>query len=89
MALLVSIQPTSIMNKTANYIRVSIARYDLKGTDCLARFDLLDSTGAQIYGDTLRIETSVLSGWGTDDTVIPQAIATAKGLTITGYPTSI
>ena len=44
MALLVSIQPTTILDKTANYMRVSIARYDLKGTDCVARFDLLDST---------------------------------------------
>ena len=45
MALLVSIQPSSILNKTANYMRVSVVRYDLKATDCLARFDLLDSTG--------------------------------------------
>ena len=89
MGLLVSIQQTSIMNKTANYMRVSIARYDLKGTDCVARFDLLDSTGTYVYGETLSIATNILSGWGTDDTVIPQAIATAKGLTITGYPTSI
>jgi hypothetical protein len=89
MGLLVSIQPTSIMNKTANHMRVSIARYDLKGTDCVARFDLLDSSGVYVYGETLSIATNVLSGWGTDDTVIPQAIASAKGLTITGYPSSI
>ena len=48
MALLVSIQPSSILNKTANYMRVSIVRYDLKATDCLARFDLLDSTGVNL-----------------------------------------
>lgn len=89
MALLVSIQPTSIMNKTANYMRVSIARYDLKATDCLARFDLLDSTGVNIYGETISIPSNVLTNWGTDDTVIPQAIASSKGLTITGYPTNI
>ena len=35
------------------------------------------------------VPTNVLSSWGTDDTVIPQSIASAKGLTITGYPTSI
>ena len=89
MALLVSIQPTNILDKTANYMRVSIARYDLKGTDCVARFDLLDSTGAYVYGETMSIPSSVLQSWGTDDTIIPQAIASAKGLTITGYPTSI
>ena len=89
MALLVSIQPSSILNKTANYMRVSIVRYDLKATDCLARFDLLDSTGVNIYGETISIPSNILSNWGTDDTVIPQAIATLKGLTITGYPTSI
>jgi len=89
MALLVSIQPLSILNKTANYMRVSIVRYDLKATDCLARFDLLDSTGVNIYGETISIPSNILSNWGTDDTVIPQAIATLKGLTITGYPTSI
>ena len=89
MALLVSIQPTSIMNKTANYMRVSIARYDLKGADCVARFDLLDSLGVYVYGETFNVPTNVLSSWGTDDTVIPQSIASAKGLTITGYPTSI
>ena len=89
MALLVSIQPTTIMNKTANYMRVSIVRYDLKATDCLARFDLLDSTGVNIYGETISIPSNVLSNWGIDDTVIPQSIATSKGLTITGYPTSI
>ena len=89
MALLASIQPLSILNKTANYMRVSIVRYDLKATDCLARFDLLDSTGVNIYGETISIPSNILSNWGTDDTVIPQAIATLKGLTITGYPTSI
>jgi hypothetical protein len=89
MALLVSIQPSSILNKTANYMRVSVVRYDLKATDCLARFDLLDSTGVNIYGETISIPSNILSNWGTDDTVIPQAIATLKGLTITGYPTSI
>ena len=89
MALLVSIQPSSILNKTANYMRVSVVRYDLKATDCLVRFDLLDSTGVNIYGETISIPSNILSNWGTDDTVIPQAIATLKGLTITGYPTSI
>ena len=89
MALLASIQSTNILNKTVNYMRVSIARYDLKGTDCVARFDLLDSTGTYVYGETMSIPTNVLQSWGTDDTVIPQAIASAKGLTITGYPTNI
>lgn len=88
MGLIASIQPVNIMNKTANYMRVSISRYDLKATSCLATFDLLDSNRAYVYGETIQIPSNVLASWGTDDKVIPQAIATLKGLTITGYPNS-
>ena len=89
MALLASITPVSILTKQASYLRASIARYDLKATECYVKYDLLTSSGEQIYSESYKLSPSVLQTWGTDDKVIIQAIASDRGMTITGYPTSI
>jgi hypothetical protein len=55
----------------------------------MVRYDLLDSTTAFVYSETYKLAPSVLQSWGTDDKVIVQAVASDKGLTITGYPTNL
>lgn len=89
MGLIASITPVSILNRQASYVRVSILRYDLQATECLVRYDLLDSTTAFVFSETYKLAPSVLQNWGTDDKVIVQAVASDKGLTITGYPTNL
>lgn len=89
MGLLASITPVSILNKQASYIRASVARYELDAKECFVKYDLLSSTGEYVYGETYKLSASVLQTWGTDDKVIIQAIASDRGMTITGYPTSI
>ena len=89
MGLIASITPVSILNKQASYVRVSILRYDLQATECMVRYDLLDSTTAFVYSETYKLAPSELQSWVTDDKVIVQAVASDKGLTITGYPTNL
>jgi hypothetical protein len=89
MALLASITPVSILNKQASYLRASIGRYDLMASECYVKYDLLNSSGEYVFGETYKLSPSVLQTWGTDDKVIIQAIASDRGMTITGYPTSI
>ena len=86
MALKASIQPVSILNEQAVYLSSYIIRYDLQAINCIARYDLLNVSGSLLYSEDYEVPENVLSNWGTDDKVIIQSIATAKNLTITGYP---
>ena len=60
MALLASITPVSILTKQASYIRASIARYDLMASECYVKYDLLNSSGEYVFGETYK-ENGVVS----------------------------
>ena len=87
MALIASITPVSILNEQAVYLSSYIIRYDLQATQCIARYDLLNTSGSLLYSENYEVPPAVLANWGTDDKVIIQNIASAKNLTNTGYPT--
>lgn len=85
MALKATITPVSFLNDQATYLSTYIINYDLEAVDCTARYDLLNPSGSILYSSDYKVPASVLESWGTDDTVIAQAIANDKNLTITGY----
>lgn len=87
MALVASIQPTTILDKQAIYLSVYVLRYDLQAISCKVRYELLATGSVMLYNEDYNVPESVLASWGTDDKVIIQSVASAKNLVITGYPT--
>lgn len=87
MALKATITPVSILNEQAVYLSTYVIRYDLQATNCKVRYDLLNISGSLLYSEDYDVPPSVLANWGVDDKVIIQSVASAKNLTITGYPT--
>lgn len=87
MALKASITPVSILNQQAVFLSAYVLQYDLQATQCIVRYNLLNTSGSVLFNDDYEVPESVLATWGTDDKVIIQSIAAAKNITITGYPT--
>ena len=82
MALSANITPVQIVNQTANILSTYITSYGLNSTNCEAYWWLTNESGAVIYEGKWDVPQEVLSTWGTDDTVIIDALAEAKGFTI-------
>jgi hypothetical protein len=82
MALSANITPVQIVNQTANILSIYITSYGLNSTNCSSYWWLTNESGAVIYEGIWDVPQEVLATWGTDDTVIIDALAEAKGFTI-------
>jgi hypothetical protein len=82
MALSANIIPVQIVNQTANILSTYITNYGLNSINCDAYWWLTNESGAVLYEGSWIIPQEVLATWGTDDTVIIDALAEAKGFTI-------
>lgn len=82
MALTASITPVQIVNQTANILSTYITNYGLNGVNCKVYWWLTNESQAIIYEGSWDVPQEVLATWGTDDTVIIDALAEAKGFTI-------
>lgn len=82
MSLSANITPVQIVNQTANILSTYITNYGLNSTNCEAYWWLTNESGAVIYEGKWDVPQEVLATWGTDDTVIIDALAEAKGFTI-------
>ena len=82
MALTANITPVQIVNQTANILSTYVINYGLNSTNCETYWWLTNESGAVIYEGKWDVPQEVLATWGTDDTVIIDALAEAKGFTI-------
>jgi hypothetical protein len=82
MALSANITPVQIVNQTANILSTYVINYGLNSTNCETYWWLTNESGAVIYEGKWDVPQEVLATWGTDDTVIIDALAEAKGFTI-------
>ncbi len=82
MALSANITPVQIVNQTANILSTYVTNYGLNSANCTTYWWLTNESGAVIYEGNWDVPQEVLATWGTDDTVIIDALAEAKGFTI-------
>ena len=76
------IQPVSIIDKEADKLGAVVKYYDLID-QCEVKWSLFGDY--ELHSDVMKIPTSVIPTWGTDDKIIIEAVASAKNLTITGW----
>jgi hypothetical protein len=82
MALTAQIEPVFIFSETGTTLCCDITQYDLLGVNCQAQWWLLDDNGYRIHWETIFIPQDRIINWGTDDSIIIQAIADIKGFVI-------
>jgi len=87
MALTAYIEPVIVVENTATQLSTYIINYDLTGQHCTTYWQLSNSSGSKLYDGNWDVPQNVLAIWGTDDKVIIEGLAKAKGFVITGYPT--
>lgn len=72
--------------KTATQVGARVSSYDMKGRNCELVYKMINEEDGAYYIGTWKVTpTSVLESWGTDDTVLIQALADDKGFTITSF----
>jgi len=76
-----NIEPVTVVDKTADKLGAKVS-YDLIN-DCQVTWTLFGET--ELYTGTWKAPEDVLATWGTDDKVLVQALADAKGFTITSW----
>ena len=74
--------PTLVEGQIVNRVGARIFNYDLDSNRCEVYFALMNNDIGGYYSETWDIPSSVLNNWGTDDTIIFQAIADYKGFTL-------
>lgn len=82
MALTAQVEPITIFDNVGTTLCCEILHYDLVQTSCEINWWLLNENGSQIYMDRWFVPQETLSVWGEDDTIIIQALATAKNFVI-------
>ena len=68
--------------KIATRLMTAICFYDMKAQRCNLVFKVANDEDGAYYVETWKVPPSVLENWGTDDTIIIQALADDKGFTI-------
>ena len=74
--------PTLVEGEIIYKVGARISLYDLDSNRCEIYFKLFNEDGGVYYVETWLPSPSILQNWGTDDTVIFQAIADYKGFTL-------
>ena len=74
--------PSTVEGETIHKVGARILIYDLDSSRCEVYFKLFNEDGGAYYVETWTPPLSVLENWGTDDTIIFQAIADYKGFTL-------
>lgn len=84
--LIANTEPIQYFNETAVQVGATVMAYDMVAQNCTLYYVLLDSNESVIYNDKWEVTpTSVLEQWGTDDTILLQALANDKGYIITSF----
>jgi hypothetical protein len=78
----VQIQPVTIVNQTANQLYAYVIHYDLNAQNCNLFWSLNNSDGVSLYSSNWSVPADVLAQWGSDDSVIINALAAANGFVI-------
>jgi len=82
MALTANITPVQVIDQTATQLSTYIINYDLTGQNCTTYWSISDASGSRVYDGNWNVPQEVLATWGTNDSVIIEALAEAKGFEI-------
>lgn len=77
-----SISPTVFEGKTITKLFVRIDYYDLKSRFCHAFYKAYNDNDGAYFVGRWQVPENVVQNWGSDDSVIIQALADDKNLTI-------
>lgn len=72
-----NIQPKIVLDLVATKLSCYVINYD--GTTCTLYWCILDNSDTKIYEGNWNVPNQVISQWGTDDNIIIDALASAKG----------
>ena len=78
----IQIQPVSIINQSATQLSAYVIHYDLNAQNCTLYWTLNTADGISLYSGNWTVPAEILAEWGTDDTVIINALAAANGFVI-------
>ena len=73
------IQPVSIINQSATQLSAYVIHYDLNEQNCILYWSLNTAEGVSLYSGNWTVPSEILSQWGTDDSIIINALAAEKG----------
>ena len=84
--LVANIEPVQYFNETAVQVGAAVMSYDMVAQNCTLYWALFNGDGSVIYNDKWDVTPiSVLESWGTDDSILLQALADEKGFVITSF----
>lgn len=83
MALIANIEPINYFNETGTQLGCYVSFYDLEANTCILYWWLFDANQSVIFNANWEVPPETLAIWGSDDVILIEALADAKGFTIT------
>jgi len=84
--LIANIEPVQTPKGIGTKLATTIVFYDMKAQNVIVDYFILNEAGSYVDHRKLDIsDTNILSNWGTDDTIIAQAVADIQGYTIISF----
>ena len=77
-----NIEPVLFKDKIATLILARVDFYDLQGQRCILFFKAANNEDGAYYTETWEVPSTTLENWGTDDTILLQALADEKGFVL-------
>lgn len=77
-----NIEPILYEGKVATRILTRVDLYDMRAQRCILYFKMANDEDGAYHIETWEVPSTILSGWGTDDAVLVQALADEKGFAI-------
>jgi hypothetical protein len=84
--LIANIEPVQAPKGIGVKLGTTITFYDMKAKNVMVDYFLFNESMSYVDHRVLEItDPTVLENWGTDDTIIAQAVADIQGYTITSF----
>ena len=80
-----NIEPVLFEGEIATQLLTRVTFYDMMAQRCSLYFKAVNDSKGAYYTETWEVPPSVLANWGTDDTILVQALADDKGFTIISF----
>lgn len=79
--MIVSIEPITGFNRTANSVDIYTLPYQLDGSGITLYYSIIDTTGISITSGNITLTAQEISVWGLDDGVVIDLALSKLGLT--------
>tara|TARA_R110000868_G_scaffold218215_4_gene468427 strand:+ start:294 stop:554 length:261 start_codon:yes stop_codon:yes gene_type:complete len=84
--LIANIEPVQAPKGVGTKLSTAIVYYDMQAQHVIVDYFILNEAGSYVDHQKLEItDQNILSNWGTDDTIIAQAVADFQGYTIISF----